>query len=272
MARIRSIKPEFWTDEKIVELDFADRLLFIGLWNFADDQGYLNLRPKRIKMQVFPGDEYDVLSGLRRLWESSLVALYEGSEGFIVHIIGWEKHQRVSNPARERFQAADLRVLDEWPIDVQSPREPSRVLGKGREGKGKEESRDLALARPDDSPKREDVERLCDHLASRIEGQGVKRPNVGKTWRDAARLLVDNDGYTEAQVHWLIDAAHEDRFWSSNVLSMTSLRKHADKLKIQFAGKTPTLSVVTREDGSVDESTLPPVSAENAWMKLRPQS
>ena len=39
MARIRTIKPEFWIDDVIVELPFETRLLFIGIWNFADDAG-----------------------------------------------------------------------------------------------------------------------------------------------------------------------------------------------------------------------------------------
>lgn len=53
MARIRTVKPEFWTDEKVVECSISARLLFIGLFNFADDKGCLERSPKRIKMQVF---------------------------------------------------------------------------------------------------------------------------------------------------------------------------------------------------------------------------
>jgi hypothetical protein len=41
MARIRTIKPEFWTDEKVVECSFEARLMFIGMFNFADDKGNL---------------------------------------------------------------------------------------------------------------------------------------------------------------------------------------------------------------------------------------
>ncbi|WDZ87212.1 hypothetical protein [Micromonospora cathayae] len=60
MARIRSIKPEFWVDEKIVELSPWARLLFIGIWNFVDDQGYIDEKPVRLKMQIFPGDNVDI--------------------------------------------------------------------------------------------------------------------------------------------------------------------------------------------------------------------
>ena len=53
MARIRTIKPDFWSDEKIVELTPWARLLFIGLWNFSDDDGRMPFSPKKIKMLVF---------------------------------------------------------------------------------------------------------------------------------------------------------------------------------------------------------------------------
>ncbi len=138
MARIRTIKPEFWTDEVVVELDYADRLLFIGLWNFADDQGYLPMRPKRIKMQIFPGDDYDVVAGLKRLWESSLVTLYASPEGLLVHVTKWSRHQKISNPAREKYSPSDLRKQDAWGTTVQSPLDSYPAEGKGRERKGRD--------------------------------------------------------------------------------------------------------------------------------------
>ena len=54
MARIRTIKPEFWTDEDMAELSEPACLLAIGLLNYADDEGYFNANPKLIKAAVFP--------------------------------------------------------------------------------------------------------------------------------------------------------------------------------------------------------------------------
>ena len=59
MARIRTVKPEFWTSEQIVECDPVARLLFIGMWNFADDHGVLPYAPMTFKIQVFPGSAFD---------------------------------------------------------------------------------------------------------------------------------------------------------------------------------------------------------------------
>ena len=39
MARIRTIKPEFWASEQVMDCKPVTRLLFIGLWNFVDDFG-----------------------------------------------------------------------------------------------------------------------------------------------------------------------------------------------------------------------------------------
>ena len=54
MARIRTIKPEFWEDEKLAKLPVHARLLFIGTWNFADDNGALLANPVLMKSHIFP--------------------------------------------------------------------------------------------------------------------------------------------------------------------------------------------------------------------------
>src|SRR5690349_8386566 len=41
MPKIRAVKPEFWTDDEIVELSAFARLLYIGLWNLACDNGHV---------------------------------------------------------------------------------------------------------------------------------------------------------------------------------------------------------------------------------------
>lgn len=79
---------------------------------------------------------------------------------------------------------------------------------------------------------RDDVERLCQHLADRIEGNGSKRPEITKRWRDAARLLLDKDGRAEAPVHVAIDWCQDHEFWKANILSMSKLREKYDQLRL----------------------------------------
>ena len=100
MARIRTIKPEFWTNERVMECSANARLLFIGMWNFADDLGRLSLSPKTIKAQIFPSDEigFDVILGMiRELSTNGLILTYEVDGKEYLQIVGWQ-HQRIDKP------------------------------------------------------------------------------------------------------------------------------------------------------------------------------
>jgi len=103
MARIRSIKPQFWTDEKIGKLPIAARLLFIGLWNLADDEGIVLWNAAYLKGQIFPYDTRIRMSDINRWMDDitslKLVACYvdvqRNSYGFIST---WHRHQKINKP------------------------------------------------------------------------------------------------------------------------------------------------------------------------------
>lgn len=72
MARIRTIKPDFWEDEKIGKLPIPCRLFFIGCWNFADDFGFIKGNAVLLKSQIFPYDENLRASEIKK-WIDALV-------------------------------------------------------------------------------------------------------------------------------------------------------------------------------------------------------
>lgn len=141
MARIRTIKPEFWTSEQIVECSPTARLLFVGLWNFADDRGVIPRRLRSIKMLIFPGDEFTtekVNAWLIELEQHSLVRRFESEGTEYLAITGWEKHQRIDRPSFKHPVPPEFddgsptvrRTLDESsPTAHQTP-------GAGRERRG----------------------------------------------------------------------------------------------------------------------------------------
>jgi len=71
MARIRTIKPDFWEDEKIATLPIPCRLFYIGVWGLADDWGLFRANPVILKAKLFPYDENLRLSELNR-WLDAL--------------------------------------------------------------------------------------------------------------------------------------------------------------------------------------------------------
>lgn len=93
MARARNIKPGFFTNDELVELPFATRLLFIGLWTIADREGRVVDRPKKIKMEIFPADDVDCEQALGQLADSGFIARYQADGIKVIEIANFAKHQ-----------------------------------------------------------------------------------------------------------------------------------------------------------------------------------
>ena len=112
LARIRTVKPEFWTDEKIVQLPYQTRLLFIGMWNFADDYGYLVDEPDRIKLQVMPSDPINPTTEIDLLICSGLVERHIAENGFsYLYIPHFKDHQKVDHPTASKISRENSRKL-----------------------------------------------------------------------------------------------------------------------------------------------------------------
>lgn len=134
MARIRSIKPDFWTDEKIVELPYEVRLFFIGSWNFADDSGNLQRSARKLKMQIFPADVIDCEPLIQSLIDAGLFIEYSVNGEEFIHIKGFKDHQVVNRPSKSSIPTPKESDL------LSGLTEDSLTEGKGKEGKGEDMS------------------------------------------------------------------------------------------------------------------------------------
>lgn len=105
MARIRTIKPEFWTSEQIMECSPMARLLFIGLWNFCDDRGVHPVAYKTLKAEVFPADDIlssDVERMVSELVSIGLLVVFEAEGRKWWYVTGW-RHQLINRPSKSRY-------------------------------------------------------------------------------------------------------------------------------------------------------------------------
>ena len=138
MARIRTIKPEFWTDERVGECSPTARLLFVATWNFADDEGGIERSAKQLKAQAFPYDQIDCEPLIQELLEAGLLVEYQADGKKYLHIKGFSDHQKIEKKARPRYP-----VYEESMKCARAPRglpdssATSAVSSLGREGKGK---------------------------------------------------------------------------------------------------------------------------------------
>jgi hypothetical protein len=92
--RIRTIKPDFFLDEDLDEVDERHQKLFIGLWLLADCEGKLGDAPKKIKAQIFPYRDYDVDEMLAVLDRHGFIARYEVAGIHCIKVLRFHKHQR----------------------------------------------------------------------------------------------------------------------------------------------------------------------------------
>jgi hypothetical protein len=133
MARIRTIKPEFWTDAALMECSVSTRLLFIGTWNFADDNGNLDRSAKQIKARVFPADAIDCEPLIQQLMTHGLLIEYAVNGKKYLHIQNFTKHQVINRPSSPHCPLHYDSLNTHGVLHDDSLRE-----GKGREGNGKE--------------------------------------------------------------------------------------------------------------------------------------
>ena len=117
MSRKRMISPEFYTDEKIIELPIPARLMFIGIWNHANDEGILKNSPKQLKVQIYPADE-DMTLNLIKQYIELMVSLklltkgvnIDGSE--LLKITNWADHQKINRPTLSKYVFTPLELSE----------------------------------------------------------------------------------------------------------------------------------------------------------------
>ena len=126
MARSRVIKPEFWSDEKLAKLSRDARLMYIGLWNCADDYGVTKGNAAWLKSQIFPYD--DIGASCLTQWlkdlekEKRIVSFSHHGETYF-YLPTFRLHQRVDRPSRQRNPEPPEELLVEYSRDC---REGSR--------------------------------------------------------------------------------------------------------------------------------------------------
>lgn len=160
MARKRMISPEFWRDEKVGQLSHMERLLFIGLWTFADDKGVGRANDLLLKADIFPYDAplraTQIKDSLAHLATLSMITLYENDGQKYYYIKNFAKHQSINKPTesglplptKEQSSKTTAPLREDYG-SATGGLPPNRKEEKRREVKGKE---DIDCPEPEPSP------------------------------------------------------------------------------------------------------------------------
>lgn len=150
MARIRTVKPDFWTDPDAADLSIAARLAYIGMWNFCDDHGVMRDDPRRLKLQILPSDDVDMGALIKELVDIGKVRRAKTPDGErVLFVPGFRRHQKVDRRSTPQFcepddldfSAVDTPDSPEPPRAPPNPPEPPRALDEDALTSGFAESR-----------------------------------------------------------------------------------------------------------------------------------
>lgn len=125
MPRRRMIDPEIWRNEKVGNLSDAARLLFIGIFSQADDDGRLRASPRFLAANIFPYDKDKTESEVRKYRDecarAGLIRVYTNGKNDYLDIPGWQEHQHIR---RDRYIASDLPPFEEGQEVVSTDSQP----------------------------------------------------------------------------------------------------------------------------------------------------
>jgi hypothetical protein len=137
MARIRTIKPEFWKHEGLCSVPESTHMFAAALLNYSDDFGYFNANPGLIKGEIYPLREPSVSipESLRSLQATGYIRLGTADGRRYGHIIAFEDHQRVSHPTPSKISVLPIA----WDISGNDPEQFAKAPETFRPEQGKEQ-------------------------------------------------------------------------------------------------------------------------------------
>jgi hypothetical protein len=188
VARIRSIKPDFFRHEGLYNAERAAklplRLAFAGLWTAADREGRFRWAPRQLKLDCLPYDDsVNFESVLEALAKCGFILKYEVDGIAYGYIPSWHEHQVIN----QREAQSKLPVPSDASMCVHSTEQvQTRGEGKGREKEGK--GNDITVA---DATRANKFDEFWKVYPKR-EGANPKEP-ARKLFQQAVRNGADPD-------------------------------------------------------------------------------
>lgn len=124
MGRTRYLKPDFFINEELGELTPMHRLFFQGLWCYADREGRLKDRPKKLKSVILPYDIADPEKLLNDLHETGFITRYSIDDDRFIQINTFKNHQKIHPQEQESSIPPPIKTTTSRPL----PGDPGRSL------------------------------------------------------------------------------------------------------------------------------------------------
>lgn len=266
MARIRTIKPDFFRHEGLFEAEQETKLplrvAYAGLWTACDRQGRFKWQPKRLKLDTLPFDDVDFSLVLDELVKHGFILKYQVDGETYGVVKSWGRHQLINNreaestiPPPPECLVNPLTLTREARVNDASGTPLVHAQGEGEgEGEGKrkgtgkeretEQEREGGLT-SDDAP---GTPVWVAYSAAYFDRYGVEPVRNAKA-NALCKQLVARLGAEEAPrvAEWFLD--HNAAFYVQKGHALGILLTDAEKLRTEWAtGRRVTATAARQAD------------------------
>jgi len=237
------IDPAIWEDEEFGKLSMAGKVLFIGLFSNADDEGRIRANTAYIKSTIFMYDTTDIQTIELLLVEVTKtmksVRLYEVDGKQYIQLLNWNEYQKQH---KDRIQSSTLPIYNEDVSDNVGQVTDNDGVSKVKLSKVKlssivsDEPKPLSNPVPGEKkepgvrlpPEKQNIiHRLVYHLEDTLN---TRITNWGK--QGEAVKLMTTAGYTEEQIKKTIThMATKDEFYRDKGFDLMTVSNQIPLLK-----------------------------------------
>ena len=116
MARKRMIDPNIWQSEDFSKLSTLAKLVFIGLFSLADDEGRGRSNPVYLKSSLFPYEEgirsADIDKTLSEISSNMSVIFYSCDGSSYYSLYKWNDWQKIDRPSESKIPEYDSTTME----------------------------------------------------------------------------------------------------------------------------------------------------------------
>lgn len=286
-GRIRSVKPEWGEDERMVMASEAARVLSVLLLLWADDHGNGRAGPEPLlAFKAFPRNPKLYHAAMLELVSMGYVVLYDVEGQSYFHVRTWKKHQFVKNPSKPRVPEPPAETLRRPSVDSTEtltldpdpdpdPISRSHIPPSPRKPKRK----------PEDDPAAEVIREHRRLLAARgvNTSDKITESSLGNArkvmsewperWREVLQLLVSTESTWLKQHRWPLSSIvrfaddYDERLRNAKPSKASAQAEHlrkAAELEAQYAAEHEAVERRNREEAEAravagePEPELPP--------------
>lgn len=153
MARKRMIDPNIWQSEDFSKLTTLAKLIFIGLFSLADDEGRGRCNPVYLKSTLFPYEEgirsADIDKTLSEISSNMSVLFYSHDGSNYYSLYNWNTWQKIDKPSAskipEYIENKSILLFDESSTNARRVVSPNKKENKNINRKEIEDKRNKVI-------------------------------------------------------------------------------------------------------------------------------